>query len=155
MHNPVAYEKLTVEIDAAVNQGRLSLPIAYAEAAKLPYLKACINEGMRLHPSIGLTLPREVPVDGATISKFEFPAGYRIGVNPAVVQYDADIFGLDADTFNPDRWIEGDAPRMERSMIQFGAGSRTCIGKNVSPALIVFVNSRLHFGMEGKAERSS
>ncbi|MCJ1474776.1 hypothetical protein MMC13_003436 [Lambiella insularis] len=132
MHNAVAYKKLTAEIDAAVADGTLSMPVAYAEAVKLPYLKACINEGMRLHPSVGLTMPRLVPASGATISGFHFPEGYRVGVNAAVVQYDNDVFGPDADSFNPDRWIERDAVQMDRTMLQFGAGPRTCIGKNIS-----------------------
>jgi len=53
------------------------------------------------------------------------------------VQYDKDVFGPDADNCNPDRWIEGDVVRMDKAMIQFGAGSRTCIGKNVSAGLCV------------------
>lgn len=132
MRNPATYSKLIAEIDAAVENGKLSVPIAYAEAIKLPYLKACINEGMRLHPSVGLTMPRLVPAGGATISGFDFPEGYRVGVNGAVVQYDKDIFGPDAEEFNPDRWIECDVLRMERTMVVFGAGPHTCIGKNVS-----------------------
>jgi cytochrome P450 len=140
MRNPAVYEKLTAEIDAAVANGTLSMPVAYAEAVKLPYLKACINEGMRLHPSVGLTMPRLIPAGGATISGFYFPEGYRVGVNGAVVQYDKDVFGPDADNFNPDRWIEGDAVRMDKTMIQFGAGPRTCIGKNVSAGLCVVLS---------------
>ncbi|KAL9640463.1 MAG: hypothetical protein Q9164_000282 [Protoblastenia rupestris] len=132
MRNPAPYEKLTAEIDAAVADGTLSMPAAYAEAVKLPYLRACINEGMRLHPSVGLTMPRLIPAGGATISGFHFPKGYRVGVNGAVVHYDKDVFGLDADNFNPDRWIEGNTVRMDKTMIQFGAGPRTCIGKNIS-----------------------
>ena len=115
--------------------GTLSVPVAYVEAIKLPDLKASINEGMRLHPSVGLTMPRLVPASGATISSFYFPKGYRVGVNAAVVQYDRDVFGPDADSFNRDRWIEGDSVRMEKTMIQFGAGQRTCIGKNVCTGL--------------------
>ncbi|KAL9017999.1 MAG: hypothetical protein Q9185_004668 [Variospora sp. 1 TL-2023] len=132
MRNPLAYQKLTAEIDTAVQDSALSIPIAYAEAIKLPYLRACINEGMRLHPSVGLTMPRTVPPGGATISGYHFAAGYRVGINGAVIQYDQDVFGADADVFRPERWIEGDSARMQRTMIAFGAGTRTCIGKNIS-----------------------
>lgn len=136
MLNPIACERLTAEIDAAVTSGNLSIPVSYAEAIKLPYLKACINEGMRLHPSVGLTMPRLVPAGGATISGYFFPEGYRIGINPAVVHYDKGVYGKDAESFNPDRWIdvpEGcDVSTTDKTMIQFGAGPRTCIGKNVS-----------------------
>ena len=136
MRARAAYDNLTAEIDTAVADGTLSIPVAYAEAIKLPFLKACINEGMRLHPSVGFVMPRLVPAGGATVSGFYFPEGYRVGINGAVVQYDKDIFGPDAETFNPNRWIEGDAVRMDKTMIQFGAGPRTCIGKNASTSLL-------------------
>lgn len=47
---------------------------------------------MRLHPSVGLTMPRVIPASGATISGFRFPGGYRVGINPAVVHYDEQVF---------------------------------------------------------------
>ncbi|QKX54678.1 uncharacterized protein TRUGW13939_01766 [Talaromyces rugulosus] len=90
MRNSTAYQKLKAEIDAAFSDSTLSTPVPYKTAIKLPYLKAGINESMRLHPGVALAMPREVQADGATISDFHFPAGYRVGVNPAVVQYDKD-----------------------------------------------------------------
>ena len=132
MLNPNAYTKISSEIDTAIAKGTLSLPISYAQAITLRYLRACINEGMRLHPSVGLTMPRIVPAGGTTISGFYFPEGYRVGINGAVVQYDTDVFGPDAEVFRPERWLEGDSSRMEKTMLVFGAGGRTCIGKNVS-----------------------
>ncbi|KAH7409032.1 cytochrome P450 oxidoreductase [Cadophora sp. MPI-SDFR-AT-0126] len=151
MQSPDTYRKLTAEIDEAVEKGLISIPISYSDAVKLPYLKACINEGMRLHPSVALTMPREVSEGGATISGVYFPAGYRVGINPAVVQYDRDVFGVDAERFNPDRWLHGDTARMDRTMLEFGAGTRTCIGKNIAlseiykliPQLLRLFNIRL------------
>ena len=132
MRTPTVYDKLTAEIDTAITDGNLSMPATYAQASKLPYLKGCINEGMRLHPSVGLTMPRLVPAGGASIAGVHIPEGFRVGVNGAVVQYDCDVFGTDANEFNPSRWIERDAVEMDKAMVVFGAGPRTCIGKNVS-----------------------
>jgi cytochrome P450 len=45
------------------------------------------------------------------------------------------VFGLAADEFRPERWLEAlseCAVVMEHSMVHFGLGSRTCIGRNVS-----------------------
>jgi len=55
-----------------------------------------------------------------------------IRYSASVIQFDKNIFGHDADQFNPDRWLNGDSINMDRYMFQFGAGSRTCIGKNIS-----------------------
>jgi cytochrome P450 len=106
------------EIDTAKKKGRLSENVQYREAARLPYLVACCREGMRLHPSVGMTLPRCVPPGGCVVAGERFPGGVRVGVNAAVVQRDRQIFGEDADSFVPDRWFREDAARMEHYMFE-------------------------------------
>lgn len=135
MKNPSVYNKLVAEIDEADRAGHLSTPyIKYNEAMKLPYLVACCKEAMRIHPSVGLSLPRHVSDGGAVLAGRIFPARTKVGIYPAVIHFDQDVFGADAAVFNPDRWL-GDpeaAARMDRHMLHFGGGSRTCLGKNVS-----------------------
>ena len=135
MRCPRAYDRLTAEIDAATAAGELARPVAYHEASRLPYLRAVVCEGMRVHPSVGLPLPRTVPLGGATVAGVRLPGGYRVGCNAAVVQCDRAVFGADADVFRPERWLYGDAARMERAMLEFGYGPRVCLGKNVCASL--------------------
>ncbi|KIW22183.1 uncharacterized protein PV07_12094 [Cladophialophora immunda] len=130
--SPQAYQKLQAELDDAVANGKISSPVKYAEAIELPFLCACIKEGMRLHPSVGLTMPRLVPRGGLDLGGYHIPEGYRVGMNAAVVQRDPLIFGKNPEEFIPDRWLEGDGKNMDRYMLNFGAGTRTCIGKNIS-----------------------
>ncbi|OAP61609.1 hypothetical protein AYL99_03812 [Fonsecaea erecta] len=135
MKDRACMDKLVAEIDDFDSRGLLGKPhLRYAEAIKMPYLVACCKEGMRLHPSVGLGMPRHVPSGGATIAGRYFPAGSRVSINAAVVHYDQSVFGQDAHRFNPDRWINGNAAAMDRHMLHFGGGSRTCIGKNISLA---------------------
>ena len=132
MKDKACLDKLQAEIDDFESSGLLGKPhIKYSEAIKMPYLVACCKEAMRLHPSVGLGMPRHVPAGGATIAGRYFPAGSRVSMNPAVVHYDQSIFGSDSGVFNPERWLDGDAALMDRHMLQFGGGSRTCLGKNV------------------------
>lgn len=132
MKSPAAYKRLQLELDQAVVQGNLSSPVKYAQAIELPFLNACIKEGMRLHPSVGLAMPRHAPAEGLNLGGHFIPAGYRVGVNAAVVHRDPAVFGPKPDEFIPERWLEGDSKNMDRYMVHFGAGTRTCIGKNVS-----------------------
>ncbi|KIX93851.1 uncharacterized protein Z520_10476 [Fonsecaea multimorphosa CBS 102226] len=135
MKTPAAMETLVDEILAASASGKLSPSIRYAEAIELPYLVACIKEGLRIHPSVGMSLPRHVPPGGATISGRFFPGGTRVGINAAVVHFDKNVFGDDALQFVPERWLQGEASvKMERYLFHFGQGARTCLGKNISLA---------------------
>ena len=133
MIDPPIYNQVVKEIDDAINSGTIpsSGPIAYSQAIKLPLLCASIKEAMRLHPSVGLTLPRDVPPQGLTIGDTFIPGGNRIGMNAAVVQYDPSIYGEDAASFRPSRWLAEDTAEMNRNLLYFGAGTRTCLGKNV------------------------
>lgn len=125
-------DTLVDEILAASASGKLSRCIRYAEAIELPYLVACIKEGLRIHPSVGMSLPRHVPPAGIIISDRFFPGGTRVGINAAVVHFDKGIFGDDAREFVPERWLQGEpSVQMERYLFHFGQGARTCLGKNV------------------------
>ncbi|KAL4739822.1 cytochrome P450 [Aspergillus similis] len=133
--NRAVYGKLTSEIDAAVAGQQLSKPhITYTEATRLPYLAACIKEGIRMHPITGVSFPRHAPSSGCEIAGYWIPGNARIGVNPAVIHFDKTVFGGDADVYRPERWIEAgaDAANMDRHIMQFGMGARVCLGKNIS-----------------------
>lgn len=79
--NPSAYTKLRNEILKAEEGSEISKPITYAEASKLEYLSAVINETLRIHPSTGFILERIVPDGGATISGTYLPQGTVVGLN--------------------------------------------------------------------------
>ena len=134
LKNPKVYAQVQQEIDTATVDGKLSSPVKYSESIQLPLVGACIKEALRLHPSVGLTMPRIILQGGMTFGDQYIPEGYRVGMNGAVVHYDKGIFGPDANQFNPQRWLEGDSKTMDKHMLHFGAGTRTCIGKNVSTA---------------------
>ena len=128
MRNPSTMDKLLDEIDQAQADGKLSNPISYKESiTHLPYLHAVIKEAMRIHPSLGLLLERHVPQGGVHICNHHIPAGTIVGINPWVVHHDPVVF--------PERWIESGGEKlkeMEAAFFNFGAGSRTCIGRNFS-----------------------
>ncbi|KAJ5268638.1 hypothetical protein N7505_004396 [Penicillium chrysogenum] len=133
--HPSIHQKLREEIKLADKQGKLSSPaITFQESQNLPYLQACIKEALRLHPATGLPLARVVPKGGATLSGRFFPEGEIVGVNAWVIHQNESVFGPDTASYRPERWL-GDPARsseMDRNFLAFGAGARTCIGKNIS-----------------------
>lgn len=137
--HPSVYKKLRTELDGAVT----SVPAQYKQIRDLPYLSAVIQESLRFTAPVGLMLERVVPSTGLTLPDGRFiPSGVKIGINPAVVTRDVGVFGEDADTFRPERWLkreeedeEGFQKRYRRMFevtdFVFGTGSRVCTGKHL------------------------
>lgn len=129
LSNPNVQSKLLAEI------GSPSADVSYNSLQKLPYLTACIDEGMRLHFIIGVGLPRYVPQRGATISGRHFPGGYKVVLNPPVIQTNQEIFGEDAHDFRPERWLESEEEKiklMRKYFHPWGYGTRVCQGRFIA-----------------------
>ncbi|KAL5585651.1 hypothetical protein FOVSG1_013343 [Fusarium oxysporum f. sp. vasinfectum] len=135
LKNPKCMAKLREEVDTFSANGQLSNHVTYKESQAMPYLQAVIKEALRLHPATGLPLERVVPKGGATISGRFFPESTIVGINTWVAHLDRGVFGQDAESFSPERWLQDDAERiaaMNRFWMPFGLGSRTCIGRHIS-----------------------
>lgn len=64
LNNPEAMKKLSDEVRQAFQSED---EITFNAVSSLPYLKACIEEGLRLYPPTPGGLPRTVPEGGATV----------------------------------------------------------------------------------------
>lgn len=146
LRNPTTLKKLKDEIDEAGRNGTFADTetglVTWHESQKLEYLDACIKEAFRLHPAPGLPLERITPPQGADIAGHFVPGGTIVGCSAWVIHRNKDIFGDDVEVFRPERWMVDENKSREKednrikemtgTMLQFGMGSRTCIGKNIS-----------------------
>ncbi|EXJ65883.1 uncharacterized protein A1O5_10859 [Cladophialophora psammophila CBS 110553] len=137
LKSPDDMESLKRELWAQRENGTftdLSGLVNWNDVRDLPYLSAVIKETLRCHPAAGLTLERIVPRQGITICGQFIPGGTIVGCSAWTVHRDA-LFGAHPEQFRPKRWLEASPEQkrqMENSLFTFGAGSHTCIGKNIS-----------------------
>lgn len=105
---------------------------SYDEIKNLPFLRACLDEAMRLIPPTSAGLPRRTPPEGAQIMG-EFIAGNTSVSMPIyTAHHDASIFPS-PEEYNPHRWLDPvERRRMEPYFIPFSTGGRGCIGRNIS-----------------------
>jgi cytochrome P450 len=135
--NPAAYGKLRAEVDNAVASGHISSPVAkYGETKKLPYLQACIWEGMRMYPPLFGLKTKVAPPEGDTIKGVFYPGGVELGFCDSAMCRKQIEWGVDADQYRPDRWIEAEEEERKRYEIVvgciFGSGKYTCLGKHIA-----------------------
>lgn len=160
LKDPPKMDILLKELSDESKAGRFSRDdglVQWEEVRDLPYLSAVINEALRCHPAVGLTLERIVPPAGVTLAGHFIPGGSIAGVSPWVIHQDVEVYGSDAAEFRPERWIEATPERrtkMNTCLLSFGAGARTCVGKNISllelyklvPAILRIFEVRISVG---------
>lgn len=137
MSSPQVYRKLAHEIRAAAADGKLSSPITDEEARGLPYLQAVIKEGLRVFPPVTGLMPTMVPPGGDVICGIHLPEGTEIGWSAFGVQHNKGVYGMDAETFRPERWLEAKDEEQLRAMnstweLVFKYGKWQCLGRSVA-----------------------
>jgi len=130
--NPLILAKLRAEYTNA----SVSAPITDAEARQLPYLQACIKEGLRMWPPVVGLMAKTVPPGGDTICDTFVPGGTSVGYCAFGIWRDKKRWGEDANMFRPERWIEGEKEKIKELEqvfeLAFAVGKWQCMGKNVA-----------------------
>lgn len=128
--NPEKYKLLAEEIHSAFNsEGEITIE----STGRLSYLKAVIEEGMRLYPPSPSTLPRFVPEKGEEIDGKWVPSGTAVGVHQLSAGHMESNF-RHAKSFIPERWLQlskdSEFSDDDRSATQpYSHGPRNCIGQ--------------------------
>lgn len=129
MWNPDKYRKLCEEIRTEFTTDE---DITYERTSKLPYLNACLEEGLRIHPPVPTGLLRTVPKAGDMIDGHWVPGGVSVAVSGWAASHNPVNF-RDCDSFIPERWLDDAyATDLKKAMQPFSLGPRGCIGRNLS-----------------------
>ncbi|KAI0918273.1 hypothetical protein AcV5_002299 [Taiwanofungus camphoratus] len=148
-------QKLQAELDIAFGDVSGSGVVPFDATKRLPYLEAVINEGLRLHTTVGANLPRVAPPGGLTVLGHTFKEGTWVSAPLYSIHRMPEVWGEDANEFRPERWIEkGDDEKikMQKAFAPFSVGPRSCIGRNLAlmelQILIATVFRRYHIVLE-------
>lgn len=103
------------------------------------YLRACIDESMRMTPVGPSEIPREVRSGGSIIDGEHVPAGVTVGTVPWAMTRNEDIYP-DPTMFRPERWIpdkatgvtDEDVAYIRANFHPFSQGPSNCAGKNMA-----------------------
>ena len=105
---------------------------------------------MRLSPSLGGILPREVLPGGLHVERQFFPVGTIVGT-PLYAIHHNEAYFPDAFSFNPSRWIAADTGDqtlesiglLQSAFAPFGTGPRGCVGKTMAYTEMMVLLARI------------
>ena len=114
------------------------------------YIRACIDEAMRMSPGVPGLNPREVLQGGTMIEGIYFPEGTDLGTCHYAIHHNEGYYP-DSFSYKPERWIAGSAPGITEDSVAlchsalcpFSLGSRGCVGKSVAYKEMMVVIGRM------------
>ena len=131
LQNPGSMARLAHELRTAFVSEK---DITIEALQQLPYLNACIEEGMILYPPVPSGLPRQTPKGGAIICGEWIPEDTTVSVSQWAT-YHSEMNFRDAESFVPERWLGEDdryADDNHAAFQPFSTGPRNCIGRNLA-----------------------
>ncbi|KAN0137403.1 Cytochrome P450 [Lactarius tabidus] len=132
--NPVAYERLQAEVDSAFPRGEE--PLDVTKLSQMEWLNGCINEALRLQPTIPSGSQRTVGKGRGTkvLGKLIIPEETQVVLHTYSIHRDPRNFHM-PDSFLPERWLSTGAPAGEHNttaFFPFSYGPTNCVGKNLA-----------------------
>lgn len=121
------------------------------------YLRACIDESMRMSPAVGTSLYREALTGGAVVNGELIPERCDIGVSIYCMHHQNQYFP-DSFTFRPERWILGEGDTSQESLstalsafMPFSTGGRSCIGRSMALGELMLTMATVLWRLDFKA----
>ncbi|XP_069735128.1 25-hydroxyvitamin D-1 alpha hydroxylase, mitochondrial-like [Phaenicophaeus curvirostris] len=125
--HPGLQEKVHQELVAALGDG------CDPEATTLgraPLLRAVVKETLRLYPVIPANA-RVVPDRDIRVGDYLVPRQTLVTLCHFATSRDGRVFPA-PDSFQPERWLRGDAARHPFASLPFGVGKRSCVGRRLA-----------------------
>lgn len=125
---PEVRDKLYAQIRSSLKKQ----PLSFGNVDHLPYLRAVIEESMRIMSPVPHTLARVSPPGGVTVCGKHIASGISIGAAPVAACWSPRNF-TDPMKFEPRRWVTGSQEEYAMDLFDadrpFSHGPRGCLGK--------------------------
>ncbi|KAI5081656.1 hypothetical protein GOP47_0001399 [Adiantum capillus-veneris] len=134
--------------DAAVLNGSGKCLVRDSQLTKLGYLQAIFKESLRLHPPFALNLRQMCKAldTGIKVGGYDLPKKTRVIFNLWAMARDTTMWGANAGSFCPDRFLNDGAPDLRGhhyEFLPFGTGRRGCPGMSMALTVAPFVVANL------------
>lgn len=124
-----------------VRDGNRNVRFSMDILEKMPYTRAVIKETLRYRPPV-IMVPYIVKKDFPVTPTYTVPKGSMVVPSVWPALHDPEVYPK-PESFDPDRWITGDAEKAVKNWLVFGTGPHHCLGQTYAQLNLM--------GMIGKA----
>uniref|UniRef100_A0A0W0G6X5 Putative cytochrome P450 n=1 Tax=Moniliophthora roreri TaxID=221103 RepID=A0A0W0G6X5_MONRR len=138
---PEVQKKAQAELDRVIGRDRLP---SFQDEDNLPFTRAIVREVLRWRGVGPLGIPHKLNQDDVYdcgSKTYYLPKDTIVIANAWAMNHDPDVWGPDADDFNPERHLDSSGqlkPALrdthDESHVTFGYGRRICVGRHVANA---------------------
>ncbi|KAL4984136.1 cytochrome P450 [Aspergillus falconensis] len=113
----------------------------FSRIESLPYLRAVVDEVLRLHPAAMIT--QHEAIHDTTIAGVPIPKSTLLLCPPLAANLHPRLWGEDATAFNPDRWLvkrSGNQRALSQNPcanMTFSHGPRSCPGRSIARLMLM------------------
>lgn len=159
VRNPRLYGKLVKEIRTTFNSAEEI--VSGPKLSSCKYLRACVDETLRISPVVASGLYRTVLPGGQKINGEFYPAGVTVTTS-GFSSGRSDEYG-DPNVYRPERWIVDDeagvtaedVARISTYMRPFSAGWSNCVGQNLAILELLLTIARTLYRLDVRAAPGS
>ncbi|KAL8836577.1 MAG: hypothetical protein Q9176_006214 [Flavoplaca citrina] len=126
--NPSVQQKLQSELKSLMDE--YPTP-KWSQLEQLPYLSACITEGLRIGYGVSHRMQRLFPDNVLQYNDIAIPTMTAVSMTSVLVHDNPELFP-EPRTFKPERFLEN--PSLRRYLFPFSRGTRQCAGLNMAYA---------------------
>ncbi|KAJ5532796.1 benzoate 4-monooxygenase cytochrome P450 [Penicillium frequentans] len=134
--NPAIRQKLHEELVTAIPDVQQFPSLAVLE--QLPFLTAVVQEGLRLSEPVSHRLNRQFPDRPLQCRGVYIPANTIVGMTGILTHLNENIYP-EPRVFKPERWLVPESKRLDRYLVPFNRGTRSCLGMNLARAELVLI----------------
>ncbi|RDW72725.1 cytochrome P450 [Aspergillus mulundensis] len=147
------YGKLKAELRNAWPDLDAAAP-KWEDLERLPYLTGVVKESLRMAPGVASPLPRVVPSSGAVVGGVRVPGGTIVAHSSHFIHMDPAIFEA-PHAFRPERWIGENAKALDRYLLAFSRGPRSCLGLQLAWAELYLTYAHIFRKFDVEIDESS
>ncbi|KAI1196100.1 putative benzoate 4-monooxygenase cytochrome P450 [Nemania serpens] len=103
---------------------------SWTELEKIPYLTACVKEGLRISRFFRRNARVSPDVD-LQYNEWTIPKNTPVAMSISHMLMDPEVYP-EPYRFKPERWLGDIDPRLNRNFVPFVKGSRNCLGANLA-----------------------